>query len=184
MGSLETIQWAAERRYPFCSVFTPVDNIKRMFSQYREHCDRIGYTPHPEQLGFAAGPYVAETDAKAVEEIEEHALQFYNNVSAPAQKPEMQAINAGRHTERSFAYKTQAHAHMPRGDDGLFARVQNDGLLVTGSPDTVTRKIREQQAALGVGVYLTYLPFGTLEPKHAMKSLELFAKEVMPNLKD
>ena len=69
---------------------------------------------------------------------------------------------------------------MPRGEQAQFDRVQEQGLLVTGSPDTVIRKIREQQEALGVGVFLTYLPFGSLEHQQAMKSLEVFAKEVLP----
>jgi alkanesulfonate monooxygenase SsuD/methylene tetrahydromethanopterin reductase-like flavin-dependent oxidoreductase (luciferase family) len=183
-NTAESIEWAAERRYPLMTSFSPTDQIAETFAYYRKYAEEeCGWTPGPEHMGVSRQCYVAESDARAREEIEEHALQFYNNVSAPARKPEMQAINAGRHTERSFAYKTEGHQHMPHGDQGLFDRVEEDGLLVTGSPDTVIRKIREQQAALGVGIFLTYLPFGTLEPKHAMKSLELFAKEVLPVVK-
>jgi hypothetical protein len=46
----------------------------------------------------------------------------------------------------------------------------------------VTRLIKKQEKALGVGRFLTYLPFGTMEPPQAMRSLELFGREVLPNL--
>jgi alkanesulfonate monooxygenase SsuD/methylene tetrahydromethanopterin reductase-like flavin-dependent oxidoreductase (luciferase family) len=72
---------------------------------------------------------------------------------------------------------------MPVGSDAEYDNVMRDGYLVSGGPDTVTRLIREQEKELGVGLFLTYLPFGTLEPKDSMASLELFAKEVMPNLR-
>jgi alkanesulfonate monooxygenase SsuD/methylene tetrahydromethanopterin reductase-like flavin-dependent oxidoreductase (luciferase family) len=184
-NTAESIEWAAQRRYPLMTSFSPTDQIAETFAYYRKYAqEECGWTPGPEYCGVSRQCYVAETDARAQAEVEEHAVQFYNNVSAPAQKPELQAINANRHTERSFAYKEAGHNHMPRGADDLFDRVQRDGLLVTGSPDTVIRKIREQQEALGVGIFLTYLPFGTLEPKDAMSSLELFAKECMPVLKE
>jgi alkanesulfonate monooxygenase SsuD/methylene tetrahydromethanopterin reductase-like flavin-dependent oxidoreductase (luciferase family) len=73
---------------------------------------------------------------------------------------------------------------MPVGDNAQYDRLREAGYLVAGSPDTVTRLIKDQQKRLGVGRFLTYLPFGTMEPRQAMGSLELFAKEVLPNLRD
>ncbi len=184
-NTAESIEWAAEHRYPLMTSFSPTDQIAETFGYYRKYAqEACGWTPGPDYMGVSRQCYVAETDERAIQEIREHALAFYNNVSAPGRKPEMQALNAARHTERSFAYKSAGHHHMPSGGQDLFDRVQEDGLLVTGSPDTVIRKIREQQQALGIGIFLTYLPFGTLEPKHAMKSLELFAKEVLPVVKN
>ena len=184
-NSAESIEWAAEHHYPLMTSFSPTDQIAETFSYYRkyaqEHC---GWTPGPEHMGVSRQTYVAETDAKAREEIQEHAEAFYEMITVPSQKPEMQTINAGRYTDRSFSYKEEGHVHMPRGSRATWDRVQEDGLLVTGSPDTVIRKIREQKEALGVGIFLTYLPFGSLEPRDSMKSMELFAKEVLPVIRD
>jgi alkanesulfonate monooxygenase SsuD/methylene tetrahydromethanopterin reductase-like flavin-dependent oxidoreductase (luciferase family) len=183
-NTAESIEFAAQRRYPLMTSFSPTEQIAETFAYYRKYAqEECGWTPSPEHMGVSRQVYVAESDARAQEEIEYHARQFYTNVSAPLRKPEMQALSAARHTERSFAYKSEGHHHMPSGDEDLFERVQRDGLLITGSPDTVIRKMRDQQAALGVGIFLTYLPFGTLEPKDAMSSLELFAEEVLPVVK-
>ena len=48
-----------------------------------------------------------------------------------------------------------------------------------GSPDTVIRKIREHEDQ-GVNYFLLWTAFGTLEHSQAVKSMKLFAKEVMP----
>jgi alkanesulfonate monooxygenase SsuD/methylene tetrahydromethanopterin reductase-like flavin-dependent oxidoreductase (luciferase family) len=56
------------------------------------------------------------------------------------------------------------------------------GLAIAGSPETVTAAIRRQAAELGVNYLLTYLFFGTLTFVDARRSLDLFVREVMPNL--
>jgi alkanesulfonate monooxygenase SsuD/methylene tetrahydromethanopterin reductase-like flavin-dependent oxidoreductase (luciferase family) len=184
-NSAESIEFAAQHHYPLITSFSSTAQIAETFGYYRKYAEeQCGWSPQPEHMGVSRQCYVAATDAKAREEIEDHANCFYNVITGPARKPELQAINAARYSERSFAYKSDAHAHMPRGDAAAFERVQDDGLLITGSPDTVTRRIREQKAALGVGIFLTYLPFGSLEPKQAMGSLDLFAKEVLPVIRD
>ncbi|HZT08367.1 MAG TPA: LLM class flavin-dependent oxidoreductase [Chloroflexota bacterium] len=183
-NSAESLEWAAERRYPLMTSFSPTDQIAETFGYYRQCArEQYGWTPQAKDCGVSRQVYVAATDAKAREEVEEHAACFYNMLAAPAKQAQMASINARRYSERSFAYKSRAHEHMPHGEAAVWDRVQRDGLLIAGSPDTVIRKIREQQEALGVGIFMTYLPFGSLEPKQAMRSLDLFAKEVLPVIK-
>ena len=183
-NSAESIEWAAQHRYPLFTSFSPTWQIAETFGYYRKYAaDECGWTPTPEYMGVSRQCYVAETDAKAREEAEEHAMTFYKMLASPQKQAEMKEINAARNTERSFSYKTQGHTHLAQAADLTWESVQERGLLITGSPDTVIRKIKEQKDALGVGTFLSYLPFGSLEPKHAMKSLELFAKEVLPVLR-
>ena len=87
-----------------------------------------------------------------------------------------------RMSDRSHAYKSGPHRAMPHGADAAYEKLIEDDYLVAGSPDTVTRLVKKQEKALGVGRFLTYLPFGTMEPSQAMRSLELFGREVLPNL--
>jgi len=184
-NSAESIEWAAERRYPLFTSFSPTRQIAETFGYYQKYAEEeCGWTPTPEFKGVSRQCYVAETDAKAREEVEEHALTFYNVLASPQKQAEMKDVSAARYTERSFSYKTQTHVHLAQAAGTTWESVQERGLLIAGSPDTVIRKIREQRDALGVGTFLSYLPFGTLEPKHAMKSLELFAKEVLPVIRD
>ncbi len=184
-NSAESIEWAAERRYPLYTSFSPTDQIAETFSYYRKYAEEeCGWTPPPDYMGVSRQCYVAPTDEQAREEIEEHAMTFYSVLAAPAKQAEMASLNARRNTPRSFDYKSSGHVHLNQAGGADWDRVQDLGLLITGSPDTVIRKIREQEEALGVGTFLTYLPFGSLEPKQAMGSLELFAKEVLPVIRD
>ena len=183
-NTAESIEWAAKHHAPLITSFSTTSQIAETFAYYRNYArDQCGWDPTPDYCGVSRQTYVAESDAKAREEAGEHAHHFYDHLAAATKIPEMADLYKGRLTPRSFDYKSQPHRGMPAGADTEFDGVTRDGYLIMGSPDTVTRRIKEQQEALGVGIFLTYLPFGTMEPKHAMKSLELFAKEVMPSLR-
>lgn len=121
----------------------------------------------------------------ARQECEEHVAITFRplTVTHPAVES-MVGPQAGRHTERSFAYKTEAHIHVPRYGQIDWDQLDRDGYIIVGSPDTVTRKIKEQQEALGFGLFVPYVPFGSMEPPpQALRSVELFGKEVLPNLR-
>lgn len=178
MGSLETIQWAAERRYPFCSVFTPVENIKRMFNQYREHCETLGYTPHPEQLGFAAGPYVAETDAKAREELEPHVLWFFRKAF---KMPLEYLMPPGYVTEKSLRMMMAQGFKHP--GEMSFDELEKAGMVMYGSPKTVIDKIKERYKELGGFGFIVTGTAGDTPHWKTVKSMELFATEVAPVLR-
>ena len=54
--------------------------------------------------------------------------------------------------------------------------------LAIGSPDTVAAKIAEMRD-LGVGEVLCWMNFGGLPHAHVRRSMELFAREVMPRFR-
>jgi alkanesulfonate monooxygenase SsuD/methylene tetrahydromethanopterin reductase-like flavin-dependent oxidoreductase (luciferase family) len=56
-------------------------------------------------------------------------------------------------------------------------------LLVTGSPRTALDKLRQMLELTGANYLLCVFSFGDLAPEHALRSLELFSREVMPQLK-
>ena len=53
---------------------------RRPREQFREACERHGYTARHEQIGWGIGIYVAETDAQAVEEFEPHFWYYASNL--------------------------------------------------------------------------------------------------------
>ena len=71
---------------------------------------------------------------------------------------------------------------MPRGD--TFEACVQDGSAIVGSPQTVLAQIRQQTAQLGSNYLLSYLFFGRMTLKEALRSLELFRTEVMPKIAD
>jgi hypothetical protein len=48
----------------------------------------------------------------------------------------------------------------------------------------VTAEMQRQAAAMGVGTFMLYSPFATLPVARATQSLELFAREVLPAVRD
>ena len=55
--------------------------------------------------------------------------------------------------------------------------------LITGSPRTALDKLQEMLHVTSANYLLCIFSYGDLAPEHAMRSLELFSKEVMPKLK-
>ena len=55
-------------------------------------------------------------------------------------------------------------------------------MILAGSPATVRAAIEREMPELGTNYLLAYLFFGTLTYADAKRSLDLFAKEVMPAL--
>jgi len=55
--------------------------------------------------------------------------------------------------------------------------------VVLGSPATVAKKLRAYQEEMGFGIFCALLHFGTLPHDLTMRNLELFAKEVMPQVR-
>jgi len=80
-GSLETIEWAAapERRYPFLVTFSPDDAVAQNLNAYRQQATDYGYEASPDQLGWAAPVYVAETDEQAVDEARAGIESLFND---------------------------------------------------------------------------------------------------------
>jgi alkanesulfonate monooxygenase SsuD/methylene tetrahydromethanopterin reductase-like flavin-dependent oxidoreductase (luciferase family) len=55
--------------------------------------------------------------------------------------------------------------------------------LVAGSPATVTRELSEIVRESGINYLLMVFSFGDLDPERAMRSMDLFVRQVMPALR-
>jgi alkanesulfonate monooxygenase SsuD/methylene tetrahydromethanopterin reductase-like flavin-dependent oxidoreductase (luciferase family) len=179
VGSKETIDFVAERRYSYMGVpYFHIDVFRRVFAQFREACGRAGYEPHPEQMGWGVPVYVAETDAQARAEFEPHLWYFVENL--------LKGIGLtppGYTSARSAAvlYKQQSQFLAVQKtwqdiEDGVFA--------IVGNPETVRQKLLRYQRELGVGTILTGCQVGSLPHALARKSMELLARDVLPKLRE
>jgi alkanesulfonate monooxygenase SsuD/methylene tetrahydromethanopterin reductase-like flavin-dependent oxidoreductase (luciferase family) len=54
------------------------------------------------------------------------------------------------------------------------------GLALVGSPETVIRRLRDQQQRLGYDVFLAQHQLADMPRPQVLKSLELFGREVVP----
>jgi alkanesulfonate monooxygenase SsuD/methylene tetrahydromethanopterin reductase-like flavin-dependent oxidoreductase (luciferase family) len=176
VGSLETIEFVAQRRFAYMGVpYFHIDVFRRVFQQFREACAKAGYEASPEQMGWGVPIYVAETDQQAREEFEPHFWYFIKNLlknirlSPPGYTSAKSAL-AIMKNQRHFLYTQKSWDDI---DKGVFA--------IVGSPATVRQKLAQYQKELGCGVVLTGCQTGTMSHELSRKSMELFAREVMPH---
>jgi alkanesulfonate monooxygenase SsuD/methylene tetrahydromethanopterin reductase-like flavin-dependent oxidoreductase (luciferase family) len=183
-NSAESLEWAAQHHAGVVTFFSNVEAINEMFDYYRtyarEHCD---WEPSPEHTAVSRHVFVAPTDEEARENAAPYLEQLYGRRQQLWEREEIREMAEARNTERSYAYSTHGRRSMPIGarKEDPIARAEHHSIF--GSPDTVIRRIKEDQEAMGSGLLITGLPFGPMPPSVAMESLELFGKEVLPHLK-
>jgi len=175
VGSIETMEFVAKRKYSYMGIpYFHIDVFKRTFQMFREACQREGYDPHPEQMGWAIPIHVAETDEQARKEFEPALFYFIKKlllgltISPPGYTSVKSALAIDKNRDKFMA-------SIEKWDDiekGIYA--------IVGSPATVRDKLIYYQKQLGVGNILTAPQIGTLPHEEARRSMKLFAEEVMP----
>jgi alkanesulfonate monooxygenase SsuD/methylene tetrahydromethanopterin reductase-like flavin-dependent oxidoreductase (luciferase family) len=201
----ESVEWAARERVPLAASFGATEVLARTFAYYREYAAReCGWTPGPEHCLVSRQVYVGKTNAEARAEAEEHVLTFYRE--SPVIRPlegklaELRAANlttrsashyegrpgaeGGRTGEAGSAGTREAAAGPPAAPEITFERFQREGYCIIGDPDYVAAEMRRQAAVMGVGTFMLYSPFATLPVAQATRSLELFAREVLPAVRE
>jgi alkanesulfonate monooxygenase SsuD/methylene tetrahydromethanopterin reductase-like flavin-dependent oxidoreductase (luciferase family) len=179
-GSLETVEFVAQRRYAYMGLpFFHIDVSRRMYDGFREACQKAGYTARPEQMGWGITTYVAETDRQAREEFEPHFWYFAKNLLkgitlAPPGYTTPRSAAALYKNRDKFAYN--GCKSWKDVEDGVYA--------IVGSPQTVAQKINHYRKELGVGVCLVGAGIGSTPHHLARKSLQLFSREVLPHVRD
>jgi alkanesulfonate monooxygenase SsuD/methylene tetrahydromethanopterin reductase-like flavin-dependent oxidoreductase (luciferase family) len=126
-----------------------------------------------EQWGVSRHIYVAPTDAQAREEAREAELWY-------------------QEAFRRFVIPERIEDAHPSLQPGFRAMAERLGTInwddlvretvAFGSPDTVAARIEEMRA-LGVGQILCWMSFGGLAQDKVRRSMELFAREVMPRFR-
>ena len=64
-----------------------------------------------------------------------------------------------------------------------FDTLQSSHMAIAGSPETVRRYVAETAAATGINYFVADLAFGSISFEAASRSVDLFAREVMPQFK-
>ncbi len=178
-GSRETVEWAAQRRYPYLMVYSSLDSIQKVFDEYRECARRAGYEAPPGQFGWMTLIYVAETDRQARAEAEPHAQWLFRR---GLKNPPEYLFPPGYMTVPSMLRQLQMKDKLEFGKR-TFEELEDQGYVVAGSPETVVQRIRAVHARLGFGILTGLLQFGTMSHDLTIRNMELFARKVMPELR-
>jgi len=172
-----TIELAARKGASIGLGFTSTnDEVRDLALKYRQlYKSAHGLTPSEESVGVARSIFVAKTRTEAKESCERHLLHQYRVLYPPS-------ILANVKLEK------QLGVHLYWASRLFLTRERYDGLVekgnhIAGDPETVAGRILEQQKQFDFGTFFGLFRYGDMPHEKAMKSMRLFAEEVMPILR-
>lgn len=180
-GSAETVDWTAERRYTYLQTFTRIERVAQITAEFREAARKHGYEASPAQQGWSVPVYVGDTDEQARAEFKPHIETFFNRLLAGHLHvwfPPGYTSAAGY--QRVVGSRTDLFAHNNHRMEDL----DEQGYIIVGGPDTVTRRLREGIDATGVGIVLPVIQAATLPHDLTMASIQRLGQHVIPALRD
>ena len=180
-GSSETILWAAhpDRKYLYLQNFNPYSAAVRYLNYYREVArTKYGYDAPSSQIGWAAPCYVAETDDQAMNEARDAIEYLFNKLLV---MPQGMFFPPGYTSPESMRMVVAGKKSI-MGAKRTVENLNEQGVIIVGSPATVRRRIERAHRELGFSVFVSLLQFGILSPAATEKNIRLFASEVMPAL--
>lgn len=158
-ASPESIVWPAKQGFNvICG--GPADKVRLISDRYRAEA---GPGNEDALVGIWRFVVVAETDAEALQTAEQAWPRFHD----------------------SFYLLWRVHNSEPQRLKlpGSFADVVASGFGVAGSPQTVAKVLTRQARAGNLNYLMSHFMFGDMPHGQALKSVELFASEVMPAIK-
>ncbi len=180
-ASQETIDFAAQHKYPYMTVFMTMDQRMKAYNLYRRSAEeKYGYEAQPEQLAFCTPCYVAETDEQAMKEGEQYVMWLFNKAMKLRQEFN---FPPGYISERSFAGLLKSGA-LQRNRGASFKELVDSGVVIAGSVDTVIEKLAYYTDELHAGMMVSGCHVGELPDELVIKQQELMAKEVMPHFRE
>lgn len=183
-NSAESLEFAARERLRVATSWSPTSQVAETFDYYRTYArEQCGWEPTPDYFAVSRDVYVAPTMRRAIDEAADEVVAGQSDDFGGGPNPNYKKkMEHDAYSERSFAYKSSEHVGVMQVRGWNFEQLQEEGLAIVGDPDYVIREILKQQRALGIGHFLVRPMFGRLGPAAAMRSVELYAKEVLPNL--
>jgi alkanesulfonate monooxygenase SsuD/methylene tetrahydromethanopterin reductase-like flavin-dependent oxidoreductase (luciferase family) len=118
-----------------------------------------GHEPHPK-FGFACLIYVGESDAEALATAREAYPAFYDSFS--------------------WLFRQRGDSYVERLRE--FDALLEPRMVLAGEPATVRARLQETMDLIGGNYFAGIFAWGSLGEARTMRSLRLFAEEVMPAL--
>ncbi|SJM71246.1 Atu2307/SP_0267 family LLM class monooxygenase [Gulosibacter sp. 10] len=157
-GTPESVVRAARHGLPvmLAIIGGPPARFAPFAELHRRSLAEHGHAPQP--VGVHSPGYIAETDEQAREEFWPHFSEVMDRL--------------GR--ERGFKGMSRER----------FDADATAGALMVGSPDSVARRIAENLRALGASRFSMKYSSGHMPHELAMKSIELYGREVAPRVRE
>jgi alkanesulfonate monooxygenase SsuD/methylene tetrahydromethanopterin reductase-like flavin-dependent oxidoreductase (luciferase family) len=178
-----TFEFAAHHNYNVANNLETDDLVEKKFELFRRVWLESNHPGEMPRIFLMRNIHVAETDDKAHAEAREYLGG--DVIARVGGGPIAQTrIGWGSHT-RGMGAESEKPENKLRGQ--IIAEAARNyefslesGLAIVGSPDSVARRIQEQQARLGYTLLCTNHHMGRMPADLVRNSIELFGKEVIP----
>ncbi|HEX2170862.1 MAG TPA: LLM class flavin-dependent oxidoreductase [Dehalococcoidia bacterium] len=167
-SSREGYQKAAEQGYNLITggSTATLDQIRQNLALYRETAEAAGRTYNPATFKVTRPVYVAESRRQAWDDSKHRYMWFVETQRRVSLPPDGQGGPAEMFAER--AKITFEHAF--------------DNLGIFGTPDHCIRQIEALDEVVGgMTEFIPIFTFGGWDQRKTIRSMELFAREVMPH---
>jgi alkanesulfonate monooxygenase SsuD/methylene tetrahydromethanopterin reductase-like flavin-dependent oxidoreductase (luciferase family) len=167
----------ADHQYTFACFLTPYEWTEQLVGAYRKRTAEQGLPePTPDKFAYLALTYTAETDEEA-ERDGKGLLWYLYRVRHPYFN-----MPPGYVPAPALAKAMLSGGGKPYSDS--FEMLQEKGVVIAGSPDTMIKKIRYLHERCGIGHLLMMTHAGSMDSRSVRRSLDLFAREVYPAIRD
>lgn len=170
--------FAARQRVGLGLAFTNRPLAAQAARFYREKASELGWQPRPEQIIYQAPIYVGDSDARAFEEFR----LAVGGMSGGMSVANRLVANAGYYGLQDAETRARFQNIGAEQSRGLEEQVEL-GQVLCGGPDTVVAQLRRLRDEVGCGVVNLIFERG-VPRRLAVSSLERFAKEVLPQVRE
>jgi alkanesulfonate monooxygenase SsuD/methylene tetrahydromethanopterin reductase-like flavin-dependent oxidoreductase (luciferase family) len=188
-GSMETVREVARRGY--CYFFSSRSRLAQTVQaaqQLGEVLQSEGQAYHPYKMGILLSVHVAETDELARQEAEEGVFYFLHNCLKGHMRRKARNLVQAPGSTSPASYSQMARRWDPTrallGDCETWEQVDASGSIFVGAPNTVRERLWEYVRDGRVGHLLIQFHMGNMPHETVLKSQALFAREVMPWLRE
>ncbi|HEX7786624.1 MAG TPA: LLM class flavin-dependent oxidoreductase, partial [Methylomirabilota bacterium] len=183
-GSISTFDFAVDHETCYCFLsYSGARSARTMMDGYWHVVAERGRDANPYRAGFLQLVAVAESDARAEQQYARHVEYFYHKC---LHVPGVWFSPPGNQDYRSLVTSMRNPVRRAQNPKDLRYRdFVEQGYVIAGSPATVRDRLREEVIkGLRVGNLMVLLHIGSMGHELTLENMELFAREVLPQLRD
>lgn len=178
-----TLAFCAENGFHtgYFMVFSREETAPR-YRVFLEQWKAAGWA-HKPNIGYSTVVFVDETDERAIANGLAHASRAYRGFFPPTDDPAQ--LKKFQNLQAEFLEREGSAAAAENLRNLLDpAYLLDKELVIIGSPDTVTEKLKRLATSGVFNTYLGEFNFGDLPEENLLRSIRLFGEQVMPRLRD
>ena len=182
-GSIETWDWCLEKDFNYAYLsYSGFIRGKQVMDGFWAKADEKGIERNPYQAGFLQLVVTADSEQECEEKFGPHAEYFYNKMlhvypgygDAPGCRT-LDTIRAG--------LLAQTGSFGDRPPAATWKNLNENGNIVSGTPEQVTEKLEAVAKDLNVGHLMMLCQIGSMPHDLAMENIRRVATDVVPNLR-